>query len=137
MAGGIATPTAVVTDWVINLGLHPLATIFMLNFLFLILGCFVDAVTLMLITLPLAYPVVTSLGFSGIWFGIVLMVNFNMAVETPPVGLNLYVLKGISKDITLSDIIRGVTPFYLCEIVGLILTILFPVLSLWLVRYMG
>jgi len=128
---------AVVTDWVINLGLHPLATIFMLNFLFLILGCFVDAVTLMLITLPLAYPVVTSLGFSGIWFGIVLMVNFNMAVETPPVGLNLYVLKGISKDITLSDIIRGVTPFYLCEIVGLILTILFPVLSLWLVRYMG
>jgi len=128
---------AVVTDWVINLGLHPLATIFMLNFLFLILGCFVDAVTLMLITLPLAYPVVTSLGFSGIWFGIVLMVNFNMAVETPPVGLNLYVLKGISKDISLSDIIRGVTPFYLCEIVGLILTILFPVLSLWLVRYMG
>ena len=128
---------AMVTDWVINLGLHPLATIFMLNFLFLILGCFVDAVTLMLITLPLAYPVVTSLGFSGIWFGIVLMVNFNMAVETPPVGLNLYVLKGISKDITLSDIIRGVTPFYLCEIVGLILTILFPVLSLWLVRYMG
>jgi len=128
---------AVVTDWVINLGLPPLATIFMLNFLFLILGCFVDAVTLMLITLPLAYPVVTALGYSGIWFGIVLMVNFNMAVETPPVGLNLYVLKGISKDITLSDIIRGVTPFYFCEIVGLILMILFPVLSLWLVRYMG
>ncbi len=128
---------AVVTDWVINLGLPPLATIFMLNFLFLILGCFVDAVTLMLITLPLAYPVVTALGYSGIWFGIVLMVNFNMAVETPPVGLNLYVLKGISKDITLSDIIRGVTPFYICEIVGLILMILFPVLSLWLVRYMG
>ncbi len=128
---------AVVTDWVINLGLPPLGTIFMLNFLFLILGCFVDAITLMLITLPLVYPVVTALGYSGIWFGIVLMVNFNMAVETPPVGLNLYVLKGISKDITLSDIIRGVTPFYLCEIVGLILTILFPALSLWLVKYMG
>lgn len=128
---------AVVTDWVINLGLHPLATIFMLNFLFLILGCFVDAVTLMLITLPLAYPVVTSLGFSGIWFGIVLMVNFNMAVETPPVGLNLYVLKGISKDITLSDIIKGVTPFYFCEIAGLVLTILFPALSLWLIGFMG
>ena len=85
----------------------------------------------------LAYPVVTSLGFSGIWFGIVLMVNFNMAVETPPVGLNLYVLKGISKDITLSDIIKGVTPFYFCEIAGLVLTILFPVLSLWLVGFMG
>ena len=128
---------AMVTDWVIGLNLTPLKTIFMLNLIFLVLGCFVDAITLMLITLPLAYPVVTALGFDGIWFGIVLMVNFNMAVETPPVGLNLYVLKGISKDILLLDIIMGVIPFYICEIAGLIIIILFPVLSLWLVKFMG
>ena len=128
---------AMVTDWVIGLNLTPLKTIFMLNLIFLLLGCFVDAITLMLITLPLAYPVVTALGFDGIWFGIVLMVNFNMAVETPPVGLNLYVLKGISKDILLLDIIMGVIPFYICEIAGLIIIILFPVLSLWLVKFMG
>ena len=128
---------AMVTDWVIHLKVSPLSIIFMLNLFFLLLGCFVDAISLMLITLPLAYPVVTALGFDGIWFGIVLMVNFNMAVETPPVGLNLYVLKGIAKDIPLSDIIMGVLPFYICEIAGLVIMILFPVLSLWLVRFMG
>ena len=128
---------AIVTDWVISLNYPPLGTIFMLNFIFLLLGCFVDAITLMLITLPLAYPVVTALGFDGVWFGIVLMVNFNMAVETPPVGLNLYVLKGISKDLPLSEIIRGVIPFYLCEISGLILIVFFPILSLWLLKYMN
>jgi C4-dicarboxylate transporter DctM subunit len=90
----------------------------------------------MLMTIPLVYPIVTALGFNGIWFGIVLMVNFNMAVETPPVGLNLYVLKGIDRELPLSDIIMGVIPFYLCEIVGLVMVIFFPVLSLWLVNFL-
>jgi C4-dicarboxylate transporter DctM subunit len=128
---------AMVTDWVIHLDISPLGIILMLNLFFLILGCFVDAVSLMLITLPLAYPVVQNLGFDGIWFGIVLMVNFNMAVETPPVGLNLYVLKGIAKDLPLADIIMGVLPFYICELLGLLIVILFPALSLWLPKFMG
>lgn len=127
---------AMVTDWSVNLGLSPLATIFILNLIFLLLGCFVDAITLMLITIPLVYPVITSMGFDGIWFGIMLMINFNMAVETPPVGLNLYVLKGIAEDVSLSDIIKGVLPFYFCEIAGLLLVILFPILCLWLPAYM-
>ncbi|MBL0713854.1 MAG: TRAP transporter large permease [Desulfosarcina sp.] len=128
---------AIVTDWVLHLDMSPLGIIIMLNLIFLILGCFVDAVSLMVIALPLAYPVITTLGYSGVWFGIVLMVNINMAVETPPVGLNLYVLKGIAKDITLSDVIMGVIPFYICEVTGLIIVILFPFLSLWLPSLMG
>lgn len=127
----------IVTDWVLNLNLSPLGIILMLNLFFLILGCFVDAVSMMVISLPLAYPVITALGFDGVWFGIVLMVNINMAVETPPVGLNLYVLKGIAKDITLADVIMGVIPFYFCEITGLFIVILFPWLSLWLPGLMG
>jgi len=128
---------ALVTDWVLHLNMPPLGIIFMFNFFFLILGCFVDGASLMVISLPLAYPVVTALGYNGIWFGIVLMVNINMAVETPPVGLNLYVLKGIAKDISLADVIMGVIPFYLCEITGLIVTILFPWFSLCLLGTMG
>ncbi len=122
----------IVTDWVLHFNMSPLGIILMLNVFFLILGCFVDAVSMMVIALPLAYPVVTGLGFDGVWFGIVLMVNINMAVETPPVGLNLYVLKGIAPDITLADVIAGVIPFYACEIIGLFIVILFPWLSLWL-----
>ena len=128
---------ALVTDWVLLLDLSPLSIILLLNLFFLLLGCFVDAVSLMVIALPLAYPMITALGYNGIWFGIVLMVNINMAVVTPPVGLNLYVLKGISKDITLSDVIMGVVPFYICGIAGLIIVILFPWLSLWLPALMG
>ena len=128
---------ALVTKWVLGLDMSPLGIILMLNIFFLILGCFVDAISLMVISLPFAYPVITALGFDGVWFGIVLMVNINMAVETPPVGLNLYVLRGISKDITLADVIMGVIPFYSCELIGLVIVILFPWLSLWLPALMG
>ncbi|OPX33326.1 MAG: hypothetical protein B1H11_12875 [Desulfobacteraceae bacterium 4484_190.1] len=115
---------ALVTDWVLHLNVPPIWIILMFNLFFLVLGCFVDGASLMVISLPLAYPVVTALGFNGVWFGIVLMVNINMAVETPPVGLNLYVLKGIARDISLADVTMGVIPFYMCEIMGLIIVIL-------------
>jgi len=128
---------ALVTDWVLHLNVPPIWIILMFNLFFLVLGCFVDGASLMVISLPLAYPVVTALGFNGVWFGIVLMVNINMAVETPPVGLNLYVLKGIARDISLADVTMGVIPFYMCEIMGLIIVILFPWLSLCLLGTMG
>ncbi|HBF43504.1 MAG TPA: C4-dicarboxylate ABC transporter permease [Desulfobacteraceae bacterium] len=128
---------ALVTDWVLHLNMPPIGIILMFNLFFLLLGCFVDGASLMVISLPLAYPVVTALGFDGVWFGIVLMVNINMAVETPPVGLNLYVLKGIARDISLADVTMGVVPFYMCEIVGLILIIFVPWLSLCLLGTMG
>jgi len=125
-----------VTEWVLNMKISPIGVILMLNLVLLILGCFLEVTALMLMTVPMLYPIVTGLGFDGVWFGIVLMVNFNMAVETPPVGLNLYVLKGIDPDLPLAEIIKGVIPFYFCEILGLLLVIFFPVLSLWLVRLM-
>jgi C4-dicarboxylate transporter DctM subunit len=122
-----------VTDWILHLQLSPLNIILLLNLVILIMGCFLEVTSLMVMIVPIVYPIVTALGFDGVWFGIVLMVNFNMAVETPPVGLNLYVLKGIDKELPMSEIIMGVFPFYLCETMGLVLVTLFPAISLWLV----
>jgi C4-dicarboxylate transporter DctM subunit len=99
----------------------------------ILLGCFVDAVSVITISTPLLLPTVTTLGYSTLWFGIVMGITLEMAVITPPVGLNLYTIKGIAPpEITMSDILRGVVPFILIEIVCLAIFVAFPPLCLWL-----
>ena len=104
--------------------------------IYLILGMFLEVVSILLITAPIVYPLIKSMGFNGLWFGIVLVVLMEFAIITPPVGLNLFTIQGITKA-PLAEIIRGVLPFIILMIIGLIAVILFPQLSLWLPGTMG
>lgn len=101
--------------------------------LYFLLGMFVDTISMMLITLPVIFPVILSLGYDPIWFG-VLVVKFNeLGLITPPVGVNVYVIKGVAPpDISLEDVFRGVMPFLIAELISLSILIAFPVISLWL-----
>jgi tripartite ATP-independent transporter DctM subunit len=99
----------------------------------LLMGLFIDEVSIMLITIPIFFPVVRSLGFDPVWFAIVSMVNMEIGVISPPFGLVLFVLKGVCPpDITLGDIFRGVLPFILVNLVALAIVMAFPPLATWL-----
>lgn len=99
----------------------------------ILLGCFVDAVSVITISTPLLLPTVKMLGYSTLWFGIVMGITLEMAVITPPVGLNLYTIKGIAPpEVSLKDIMRGALPFVAVEVVCLAIFVAFPPLSLWL-----
>ncbi|MBU2026003.1 MAG: TRAP transporter large permease subunit [Proteobacteria bacterium] len=103
----------------------------------ILLGCFVDAVSVITIGAPLLLPTIEMLGYSPLWFGIVMGITLEMAVITPPVGLNLYTIKGIAPpDVSLNDIIMGALPFVAVEVVCLALFVAFPALALWLPQTM-
>jgi TRAP-type C4-dicarboxylate transport system permease large subunit len=99
---------------------------------YLAAGCFVDALGLVMLTIPIFYPVVLDLGFDPIWFGVIIVAVTQMGVITPPVGVNVYVVGGIERDIPLQMIFEGALPFLWALIVSVILLILFPQIALFL-----
>jgi tripartite ATP-independent transporter DctM subunit len=100
---------------------------------YVILGMFMDAFAMLVLTIPVVYPVmVPNLGFNPIWFGIVLTILLEMGQITPPVGLNLYVIHGLTKEKRLEDVIKGIVPFFCCQAIMLGILTLFPELALWL-----
>ena len=101
--------------------------------LLIFLGMFIDGASVILISTPILLPTIQIFGYDKIWFGVIMMITIEMAVITPPVGLNLYVIKSIAPDeVTLKDIISGALPFVLVEIASLIVFVIFPKLALWL-----
>jgi C4-dicarboxylate transporter, DctM subunit len=103
-----------------------------MNLLFLFLGCFIPPVAIILVTMPVLFPIITELGFDPIWFGVVMTLNMEMGLITPPVGLNLYVVQGIAPDIPLRDILAGSLPYVAVLALGIIILALFPGLVTWL-----
>jgi len=120
------------TEAVISNNLSPFMFVIAMNLLMLILGLFMETVSVILLTVPLIVPLLHALGIDPIWYGIVVTVNMTLALVTPPVGINLFVLCGISKDIQIKDAIAGVTPFIFLMLFLLALVILFPAMSTWL-----
>jgi C4-dicarboxylate transporter DctM subunit len=103
----------------------------------LILGCLMDPASMMVITLPLAFPVLSKMGYDPVWLGIIVTIAVEIGMITPPVGLNLFVLKGIvPKEVTMTDIMAGSAPFILVMLVGLLVIVLFPQIALWLPQMM-
>jgi C4-dicarboxylate transporter DctM subunit len=103
-----------------------------MNLLFLFLGCFIPPVAIILVTMPVLFPIITELGFDPIWFGVVMTLNMEMGLITPPVGLNLYVVQGIAPDIPMRDILTGSLPYVAVLAVGILILALFPGLVTWL-----
>ncbi len=112
----------------------------MILVIYFIGGCFMDALALIMLTIPVFYPVVMGLGFDPIWFGILIVLVTQIGVITPPVGINVYVVYGMAQkfapSITLEEIFKGTIPFLLAIIVGLVLFAIFPQIILYLPQAM-
>jgi tripartite ATP-independent transporter DctM subunit len=120
-------------DAIAAANLSPWVVIIVINIILLILGCFVDALALMLLTTPFFIPIVSALGFDLIWFGIVICINIEIGLLTPPIGLNMFIAKGIF-NLPLGEFLRALFPFIYILIFFLVIITAFPVLSLWLVN---
>jgi C4-dicarboxylate transporter DctM subunit len=125
-----------VSSWLLSLNLPPMGMMLMLQGLLILGGMFVDAASLVVITTPILLPLVKGLGFDPLWYGIVLVINLELAVVTPPVGLNLYTLRGCCPFLTVEQIIRAAIPFLFVQLACLLLFTLYPPLALWLPSFM-
>jgi tripartite ATP-independent transporter DctM subunit len=119
-------------DYVSSLPLPPHAIIGVIILVYLVGGCFMDALAMIMLTIPIFFPVVQALGFDPIWFGVVIVLITEMGVITPPVGINVYVVYGVARDVPLEKIFRGVFPMLISLFVCNLLLILFPQIALWL-----
>ena len=126
-----------ITNLIVGLEVSRWTIMIMINIVFLILGCLLDPMAIMVICLPILFPIVTKLGFDPIWFGIIVTINVEMGMITPPFGLNLFILKATIKEVTMEDIVRGSLPFVLLLMLGLAVVMVFPILATWLPGKMG
>ncbi|MBR2071032.1 MAG: TRAP transporter large permease [Phascolarctobacterium sp.] len=120
------------TNYVAGLETSRWVVFIAINCLLLFLGCILESVSIIFITLPILFPLIMSLGFDPIWFNVVMLLNLELALITPPVGMNLFVLQGISPDSKMTDIVKGVIPFGLAMFVLIFILCLFPELATWL-----
>lgn len=132
-SGGLGKKIAEV---VLDVGMSPIGFIILLNILYLFLGCIMDTMTILLLTLPIFIPAVTALGFDLVWFGVLVVVNMQIGLITPPLGLDLYIMRN-TFGIPTGELIRGVIPFVLVLFVFLALLVAFPQITLWLPNMMS
>jgi tripartite ATP-independent transporter DctM subunit len=115
----------------------PWMVIALILLIYLALGCVFESLSMLLLTVPIFFPLVTSLGYDPVWFGIVVVVVVEISLITPPVGLNVFVLRGVVGDVSTGTIFRGVTPFWVADILRLALLVALPGLVLFLPNSMG
>lgn len=118
--------------FIAGLGVSRYIVMALILFLLLVLGCFVEGISLLVLTIPILYPLIIDLGFDGIWFGVVMVVMLNIGLVTPPVGINVYVTAGVAKDVPLMTIFRGVVPLWIAMIACAILLVVFPQIATFL-----
>ena len=129
-------PTAV-SSWMAGLLVSRYVILSIIVIIYLILGCFLDAISMMVLTMPVIFPVIKALGFDPIWFGVICVIMMEAGLITPPVGLNIYTLAGVAKDVPMEEIFRGAVPFLLSMIAIVILITIFPKICLFLPSMMG
>ena len=118
--------------WAAQLPLPPVFVLIIILLIYLILGCFIDALALILLTVPIFYPVILNLGFDPIWFGVIIVLALGMGVITPPVGANVYVVAGVDKETPVMTIFRGVWPYLLAIFACIAILTIFPQIALFL-----
>lgn len=128
---------AAVTDWVVGLAVPDFAVVLIVLAAFIPLGMFLDPISMLLIGVPLAYPVVTELGYDGIWFGILVVKLIELGLVTPPFGMNAYVVAGAAEDVTVEETFRGILWFLPADLLTVMILFAFPGLVLWLPSLMS
>ena len=118
--------------WVSELALPPPVIIGLIILVYLVLGCLMDSLAMIMLTIPIFFPVVTTLGYDPIWFGVIIVLVTEMGVITPPVGINVYVVAGVARDVPLHIIFKGATHLLMALLVTAILLILFPQIATYL-----
>ena len=121
-----------ITDFLVHLGIGPYGVLFVLMLMYLALGCLMDAMAMIILTVPIVFPVIVHLGFDPIWFGIVIVMTVELGLITPPVGMNVFVIKSVVPGVSFSTVFRGVAPFVVTDLIRLLIIIAFPMLALWL-----
>ena len=129
-------PSSIVA-WISGLDLPPLVIVFALYAMYIVLGAVFDSFAAMVITLPFVLPVVVGLGYDPIWWGIIMVMVIEIGMITPPIGINVFILHGMSRDIPLPTIFKGIAPFLVADLLRLTLITLFPQLALWLPEVLG
>ena len=125
------------SEFVNNLGMSAFNTLLAIIAMYIVLGFFVETLSLMVITVPIVTPVLTGLGYDAIWFGVLLILLIEMALITPPVGLNLYVVQGVRRSGSISEVMVGTIPFVLMIMVMICTIIAFPDLVLFLTQFVN
>ncbi|SDI72272.1 TRAP transporter large permease [Natribacillus halophilus] len=114
------------TTFVGNLDMNPYLVLIAILAALLILGCFIESLALIVITLPILYPIITDLGFDGIWFGVIMIMVINIGALTPPLGISAFVIKGVAKNVPIETIFRGIIPMIIAMIICVGILIIFP-----------
>jgi tripartite ATP-independent transporter DctM subunit len=126
-----------ISSFISALDVGPLTLILCLVILYLVLGCFLDALAMMITTIPILFPIILHIGYDPIWFGVFVVIMCELALLTPPVGMNLYVVQGVRRRGQLTDVVRGVLPFFIGILILVALISIFPQIVLWLPQAMA
>jgi tripartite ATP-independent transporter DctM subunit len=133
----LASMPTLVSGWIAALPLGKTAILLVIIGMYFILGCLLDSLAMILLTIPIVFPIISALGYDPVWFGIIIVMVVELGLITPPIGMNVFVIKGIARDVPLYTIFRGVTPFIVAQIILILILIAFPEIALWLPSTMG
>jgi tripartite ATP-independent transporter DctM subunit len=121
-----------VTAFLTGLGIGSYGVLALIMVMYLILGCLMDALAMVILTVPIIFPVIRELGFDPIWFGVIIVMTVELGLIHPPVGMIVFVIKSVIQDVTFATIFRGVLPFIVTDLIRLVILIAFPIIALWL-----
>ena len=125
-----------VTEFLTGLGLGRYGVLALIMLMYIVLGCLMDSLAMIILTIPIIFPVITQLGFDPIWFGVIIVMTVELGLIHPPVGMNVFVIKTVVQDVSFSTIFVGVLPFIVTDLIRLVILIAFPILALWLPSHM-
>ena len=120
--------------WIGTLAVSPMVVLICILIMYFLLGLFMDALAMLVITIPVVFPIIVALGYDPVWFGIIAVLTVELGLITPPMGMNIFVIKAMAPHIKLSDMFRGVAPFIVSDLVRLVLLVAFPAISLVLLN---
>ena len=121
-----------VTEFLTALGIGRYGVLTLILLMYLVLGCLMDALAMIILTVPIIFPVIKQLGFDPIWFGVIIVMTVELGLIHPPVGMNIFVIKSVIEDTKISTIFYGVLPFIVTDLLRLALLVAFPIIALWL-----
>ncbi len=125
-----------VTAFLTGLGIGDYGVLTLILIMYLLLGCMMDALAIVILTVPIIFPLIKEMGFDPIWFGIIIVMTVELGLIHPPVGMNIFVIKSVIEDIKISTIFYGVIPFIITDLIRLVILVMFPILATWLPSHM-
>jgi C4-dicarboxylate transporter, DctM subunit len=125
-----------VTEFLTGLGIGRYGILALIMLMYLVLGCLMDALAMVILTVPIIFPVIVHLGFDPIWFGVIIVMTVELGLIHPPVGMIVFVIKSVVQDVSFATIFKGVLPFIVTDLIRLVILIAFPIIALWLPSHM-